>query len=174
MDKSVLGHSNLIAIYGIDIRDTQGAMEQNLRNVRASINRLVQMRLIRIDGEIRKCTDEAQKAELIKKARVLKAEFDALKTNNNLYELLFYYIHNAYDEYVFSIKQKYSKEEQKEKIEAYTYVYEQLTSPEDIKEYLEVLLPLIKVVDFDSIASIKDKVATNVISQEKMDLLKLS
>ncbi len=147
MDSSVLKHSNLLLLYGIQLKNSYTADAENLKIMRSHMDMLFKFKLMKIDAKLKNSSSE-ERENLQATARELRSVYDKLKNSNNIYELIYYYIKYSYEEQLESIKRKDEVSTKKDELK---YAYEQFQSPAEIKKYVEVILPLMEHVDLDKI-----------------------
>ena len=153
MDSSVIKHSNLLKVYGIDLDFSSSSQEKNLKTIRTLIDRLLKFQVMRLDALMNKEESDEKKEEMLRKVDGLKMEREALREINDIYYLIFYYIQNAYDEMMESrrLKKNHVPLEEDAKAQEYKYVYEQFSSISDVKNYINIVLPLKEHVDLENI-----------------------
>ena len=147
MDSSVFKHSNLLLLYGIQLKNSYTADADNLKAMRSHMDMLFKFKLMKIDAKLKNSSLEEREI-LQATARELRSVYDKLKNSNNIYELIYYYIKYSYEEQLESIKRKDEISTKKDELK---YAYEQFQSPAEIKKYVEVILPLMEHVDLDKI-----------------------
>ncbi len=147
MDSSVFKHSNLLLLYGIQLKNSYTADADNLKAMRSHMDMLFKFKLMKIDAKLKNSSLEEREI-LQATARELRSVYAKLKNSNNIYELIYYYIKYSYEEQLESIKRKDEISTKKDELK---YAYEQFQSPAEIKKYVEVILPLMEHVDLDKI-----------------------
>lgn len=148
MDSSVFKHPNLLLAYGIKLKNSKAHYLDNVKMVKQAVDLLFKFKLMRIDAMLKKTDAEEDKKVLLDTAEQLKVEYNKMKNSEDLYELIYFYIKYSYDEQLDSIKRRNLIVRLKDELE---YAHTNFLSSEDVKYYVEVVLPLIEHADLNQI-----------------------
>ena len=172
MDGSILLHKNVLSVYGLDFDFSDQNRAKYLKEIKFKIDMAIKTKVARLgvelgnleqqmgnetiesrDGEGNDKNESSAVARIRREIAELEDENKNLMKCNDLYKLIYHCVQRVCDERVFEYDLAIRKRKtddpnaDKTRIEEYKYARDQLTSPEDVKKYVENILPFIGSID---------------------------